>query len=78
MHFNFFSNKYLSLNFSEVDECASSPCQNNAVCRDLANEFMCDCAAGYEGTLCQTGKPSLPYFLFFLLSRVFLTFLWRD
>ena len=40
----------------EIDECASSPCQNGGTCRDLVNGFMCDCADGYEGMHCEIGK----------------------
>ena len=40
----------------DINECASSPCQNGGTCRDLVNAFTCDCAAGYEGTQNQTVK----------------------
>ena len=40
----------------EIDECASSPCQNSGTCNDLVNAFTCDCADGYEGTHCQNSK----------------------
>ena len=43
----------------DVDECASSPCQNGGVCRDLVNGFTCDCADGYEGEICQTSLMSI-------------------
>lgn len=31
---------------NEVDECASSPCQNGAICIDLHADFACACAFG--------------------------------
>ena len=40
----------------ETDECDSNPCENGATCNNYVNEFNCSCAAGYEGTLCETGK----------------------
>ncbi|XP_071960596.1 uncharacterized protein [Antedon mediterranea] len=33
--------------------CASSLCQNGAVCTDLTNGYYCDCPAGYEGSNCE-------------------------
>ena len=39
-----------------MDECASDPCQNNATCVDLINEFRCDCIPGFNGTLCGNSK----------------------
>ena len=46
--------------FSDTDECASNPCQNGATCADAVNSYTCNCAAGYEGTLCQTSMYSTP------------------
>lgn len=36
----------------EVDECASQPCRNGAVCRDYVNSFVCECQPGFDGILC--------------------------
>ena len=41
---------------TDVNECASIPCQNGATCNDLVNSYYCTCAEGYTGTNCQTGK----------------------
>ena len=41
---------------SDINECATSPCQNGATCNNLETGFECDCAYGYEGDRCETGK----------------------
>ena len=38
---------------TEIDECLSSPCMNNATCIDLLDGFMCNCSANFTGDLCQ-------------------------
>ena len=47
--------KYCNLSL-DINECGSSPCQNGGTCVDGVNQYTCTCAAGYEGTLCQTSK----------------------
>ena len=37
---------------ADVNECLSSPCQNNATCHDGINELNCHCIPGYTGPLC--------------------------
>lgn len=46
----------IKVNFSDIDECASNPCQNNGTCNDLINQYNCTCVAGYSGYQCQTGN----------------------
>eukprot|EP00058_Branchiostoma_floridae_P013772 XP_002599260.1 hypothetical protein BRAFLDRAFT_64392 [Branchiostoma floridae] len=36
-----------------IDECESSPCQNNGTCEDRVNGYTCDCYTGYEGPHCE-------------------------
>ncbi|NXX93749.1 CRUM1 protein, partial [Centropus bengalensis] len=36
-----------------TDECASSPCQNGAICRDRVNEYGCFCVPGFQGYNCE-------------------------
>eukprot|EP00058_Branchiostoma_floridae_P020867 XP_002606357.1 hypothetical protein BRAFLDRAFT_67600 [Branchiostoma floridae] len=38
----------------EINECASNPCRNGAHCDNRMNSYYCQCAAGYEGTNCET------------------------
>ena len=40
----------------DVDECASSPCQNGGTCLDQINSYNCSCAVGYNGSDCETSK----------------------
>ena len=39
---------------TNINECASAPCQNGGTCTDLINGFTCVCVAGFSGVLCQT------------------------
>lgn len=49
-------NKYLNNFFvTDIDECASAPCQNGGTCIDLDNSFKCECPSAWEGNLCQFG-----------------------
>lgn len=40
---------------SDIDECASSPCQHTGHCVDLVNDFRCHCSKGYKGNNCEIG-----------------------
>jgi len=44
------------VNVLEIDECASSPCENGASCTDADNSYTCLCVTGYTGTHCETGE----------------------
>lgn len=55
--------------FSDVDECASNPCQNGATCNDQVNGYTCTCSGGWTGTICDQGKL-LCFVLNFLISLV--------
>ena len=46
------------LNPSDVDECASNPCQNGGICSHGfgTDSYNCDCDDGWEGVDCGTSK----------------------
>ena len=47
-------------NFSiQIDECSSSPCQNNGSCRDQVNGYSCLCQTGFTGRNCESGLLQL-------------------
>ncbi|KAM8893579.1 lactadherin-like isoform 1-T1 [Spinachia spinachia] len=44
---------------TNVNDCANKPCQNGALCRDLAGDFACQCPSPYVGKQCQQSCISL-------------------
>ncbi|XP_017770023.1 PREDICTED: neurexin-4 isoform X1 [Nicrophorus vespilloides] len=43
-----------------VDRCNPNPCEHGAVCKQNAQEFLCDCTGtGYGGSVCHTSLHSL-------------------
>ena len=52
----------LPLAFSDIDDCLGLPCLHDGTCTDGINSYSCDCAAGFTGNDCETGK----YFRFAL------------
>ena len=46
------------ISFLDIDECASRPCQNNGVCVNEVNFYVCACVAGWTGVNCETSKKS--------------------
>ena len=47
----------------DIDDCQLDPCQNDATCIDLLDDYFCDCPAG-ESTLSRD-----LFLLLFTLSR---------
>ena len=41
---------------SDIDECVSTPCQNNGTCIDGIDGYACFCMAGYTGDACEIGE----------------------
>ena len=41
---------------SDLDECASDPCQGDGTCVDRLNGYNCMCSFRYTGIECETGK----------------------
>ena len=52
-------NEYIFLYFTtciptEINECASMPCLNNATCNDLIGIYDCFCPPGWTGQRCES------------------------
>ena len=44
---------FLILPHLDIDECLPGPCQNEAACTDLVNDYECQCAIGFYGDDCE-------------------------
>ena len=42
--------------FADIDECASTPCENDATCKDGVNSYTCECKDGFTGKNCEQSK----------------------
>ena len=49
------TNIFISSCVLDIDDCVNINC-NNGMCRDLINDYQCDCSAGYNGTFCENSK----------------------
>ena len=47
---------FLFSKLTDIDECSSNPCENGGTCIDAVNMYTCSCAAGFNGTNCETSK----------------------
>ncbi|VDH91536.1 Hypothetical predicted protein [Mytilus galloprovincialis] len=41
----------------DINECLSTPCQNEATCHNEVNAYSCTCMPGYQGTNCESEIP---------------------
>ena len=46
----------------DIEECASSPCQNGGTCNDRVNKYTCTCDFGYLDINCEKGRSCLRVF----------------
>ena len=52
---------------ADVDECASTPCQNDRPCEDAVNGYSCDCGYLFTGVNCERGQNLSYINTFFIL-----------
>ena len=57
--------------FTDLDECASGPCQNGGQCINQDNMYTCICTTGWEGENCEIGmyKNSVFHWVPFVALR---------
>lgn len=48
--------------FTDVDDCVSSRCFNDATCLDGVNQYSCVCRDGFTGNFCEIGKSYIRTF----------------
>jgi hypothetical protein len=46
---------------TDIDECASNPCQNGGLCKDFVNHFVCDCTTDYIDETCAIGTVNINF-----------------
>lgn len=49
--------------FSDIAECASTPCKYGGSCKDLENGYKCNCMSGYDGDNCELSKYTIYHIL---------------
>ncbi|XP_070551399.1 adhesion G protein-coupled receptor L4-like isoform X2 [Ptychodera flava] len=59
-----YNNQFSLTALSDVNDCASSPCENNGICIDIYRDYTCSCVGGMSGKNCEidiakmTASPS--------------------
>ena len=56
--------QFIGVVTSDIDECASRPCMNDATCVDGVDSYSCTCLAGYFGHTCDIGRFGLVELIF--------------
>ena len=65
-------NKHCFFQLTEINECLSSPCANDATCNDNVNSYTCTCADGYIGTNCENGISNLHRAVYICIINLYL------
>lgn len=39
---------------ADINDCSKNPCHNGGTCRDLVNDFFCECKNGWKGKTCHS------------------------
>ena len=53
---------------TDIDECASDPCQNNATCHDRVDGYFCNCTGNFTGANCEVSVSTFYLFQFNILK----------
>lgn len=48
LHYELFFDRFYKL-FSDINECSTNPCGENAECTDIVGSFTCSCKEGFTG-----------------------------
>ena len=52
---------------SDIDECMGVNCNGHGQCKDLVDDYECECDKGFAGKNCHLGIPSIMHHLAGLL-----------
>lgn len=47
---------WVSYSILDINDCSQNPCYHGGSCRDLVNDFYCDCKNGWKGKTCHSRK----------------------
>ena len=56
LEFIYITGYYIVFAVSDVNECSTKPCQNDAICGDGINTYNCICVGPWQGTNCNLGS----------------------
>ncbi len=49
----------LCLMYLDRDDCTPNPCQHDGTCTDALDDYICNCADGFNGKNCEISKSPL-------------------